>query len=134
MPDDSKHVPVGAAPGYQIEERFPTPPPLIHAPPIGSVSPEQREARILRCWARLTRGMAQSAPARGDSLGASWHELATEYEAMLKELAPELLPSPTPDRPIELRHQPQPVIPMAGPVPSSTDQLLAQVLDELRRR
>lgn len=127
-----KHIPTGAAPGYQATERFPTPADLPTAPPAGAVTPEQRAARVLRCWGKLARGMAQTAPHRGDALGPVWHELATEYEAQLREIDPSLLPPAVELAPGFPRPSPDPVIPMAGtPPPSPVEHMLAQLMARL---
>lgn len=112
---------------------MPRPPELPTPPEAGTMSAREREKRIMRNLAKLARGMANTAPGRGDPLGPSWHELACDCEAMNVEAGNVEPAAPvTPHRPIELGPPPA-VIPMAGPVQSSTDALLVALVDEVRK-
>lgn len=115
------------------EPSMPVPQPLPEVP--RELTVEQRQKRCLRNLARLTRGMANTAPLRGDSLGPLWHELASDLEALIREMRiVDDAPPATPERPLELRPQPAGVIPMALLQPTSTDLLLQELLAELRKR
>lgn len=137
--DKAEPIPAGASPGYQIKERFPTPEKLPTVPEAGALTPQQRFDRVLLSFTRIARGMANTAPSRGDAMGPQWHELACDLEAHCKEAGlDKVVKVATSDRPIELRdlvrdpvHNPVPVSTMLH-TPSGMDPLQLQVLDSLR--
>lgn len=113
------------------EPSMPIPQALPTVPEAGAMSADARGRRVLRSFAKLCRGMANTSPGRNDSLGPLWHELACDLEAQCKEAGiVDEAPPATPERPLELRPLPAQTM-LHGP--SGTDPVQMQILAALEK-